>query len=202
MKLRFLILLLMTLFPSPEQSGTLLWTRTPATVGTSYTLLYDSVGVGGSANNVLESNFRYYSGLSRFVDATPRTIGKVAFKLSKAGTDISGFTFVARIWSMTGDSLNVQQAASVGVPGNNSWSETTVEFTFSSPFTTTGSTEYGIAIDRGGIDASSYITMYYTPISGGLPTIPPGYIASWWNSKNFPAEGTLFVPQMKIYTTP
>lgn len=171
-----------------------------ATVSSGYTLLYNSFFAGGSTVYVCYSNTYYYAGQGYFNDSA-RTIGKVAFKVTATGT-ISGKTYYARIWTQSGDNLATNVATSDGVTGVNAWSASEVEFVFSTPYTTTGSTNYTITIDAGSADSSNYIQAYYVA-TASAPTPPPGNLAyQFWNTGMYPTESTANEIQIKIYTTP
>lgn len=110
---------------------------------------------------------RYYAGQSQWNNASAQTICKRSFHLSGVVGNITGFTYVARIWTMTGGNLLANVATSVGITGNNSWNGL-VEFTFSTPYTTTGGVNYAMTIDHGGLDDSN-VVLVGKSASTGLP---------------------------------
>jgi hypothetical protein len=120
----------------------------------------------------------YYSGQGRWSNASARTINKIAFNLTKSAGSISAKTYSCKIWTMTGTyNLDVLQATSDGVTGDNGWSSTWVEFTFSTPFPTTGGVAYAFTLDIGGTDGSNYASLSY---SSSVSTFPGGN--DYWNS--------------------
>jgi hypothetical protein len=104
---------------------------------------------------------RYYTGTT-WTPSSNVSVSNVILKL-KAYADISIYTYVIRIWSLSGTSLNAEitNSPSVGVVGNPSWSDTEVKFAFATPVSLTASTQYAITIDRGsgGSDTTNYITV-------------------------------------------
>lgn len=102
----------------------------------------------------------YYGGQRQWSDASAHTIRRVSFLLGINSGSVSGFTYVAKLWTHVNTySLNEIKATSTGVVGDNNWSDTWVNFNFPAPFTTTGSTEYAFTLDRGGYDGSNAILM-------------------------------------------
>lgn len=109
----------------------------------------------------------YYTGQQDYDPGATFTGCKISAVLSASGT-ISGKTIVMKVWSQTGTALNAVLYTSASVTGNNSWSQTVVDFDFSStPISWSNGTLYSITIDFGGTDASNYVPMHYTA-SGGL----------------------------------
>lgn len=170
-----------------------------AVVSGGYTLLYNSITSGTDQwpFTYLATNERFYAGGLYFTDASARTIGKITIKMVKAAGSITGKTYTVRLWTLTGSALNSNVASSDGVTGSDSWSATEVDFIFSTPYTTTGSTNYGITIDAGTSDASNYAAAY-----NKTPQNIPGDLAWWSSSKSLDTSFNTYNLQMKIYTTP
>ncbi len=166
----------------------------------SYTLFSDNTGVGSFGNFEFgdASTDQYYVGQYGWSDGSPRTIGKVAIPLTKAAGDISGLTYVVKIWSDSSGALGSVLATSTGVAGSNSWSGTEVEFVFPTPYAASASTFYHFTCESGTSSGSNYASV------GFNSTFPPaGALARWSsagaNTVNF--IGT-FAMRFKIYTTP
>jgi len=170
-----------------------------AVVSGGYTLVYNSINTGtdqwpfGST----ATGERYYASQKDFSDASALAIGKVVFKLVKAAGSITGNTYRARIWTVTGNNLDTNVATSDGVTGSDFWSATEVDFIFSTPYTTTGSTNYTITIDSGADSASNYAAAY-----NRTPSAIPGSLAWHQASKVLNQEFSTYDLQMKIYTSP
>ncbi len=169
----------------------------PSSGAPTYTLLYDSVTAQTGGWPVGDVGNHTYAGVLQFTDSVSRTIGKVSVKLDKSAGSITGKTFRVKIWSMTGDALNAVLATSDAVTGSDAWSATLVDFVFSTPYTTTGSTNYGITIDMGGSDGSNYASGYNT-----TPSLIPGHLGFWNAAGSQINDFSDYDFQVKIYTTP
>lgn len=167
-----------------------------------YTLLESSLTtanawpIGDTANGATQD---IYAGQLNWSNASARNIGKVVIKMTKTAGSITGKTYTCRIWTMSGTTLGTNVASSTSVVGSDSWSATDVDFIFSSPYLTTGSTNYAFTIDSGDVtgDGSNYASAYFqnaTPIAGDL--------AYWDVSKANTAAFSGFNFGMAIYTTP
>lgn len=177
--------------------------------GGGYTLLYDSSTSGGSTVNSSNGNFTYYAGHTIFNDSS-RILGKISFRLTSVGT-ITSKSYVVKIWTVTGGAAQdcgTLLATSDAVTGA-SWSDVDVDFVFSSPYTTAGSTDYNFTVAEasGTADASNYITVHYRTISGASAPAPGNLGYSWWGPGTGSAGqfGTLqptLIACMKVYTTP
>jgi hypothetical protein len=123
-----------------------------------------------------------YQGQRDWSNASARNICQIDFMLSLGAGTITGLTFVARIWTMSGTSLDANVASSSGVSGSQGWSASWVSFAFSSPYTTTGGTNYGITIDDGGTSSgSNYAVVRKNSTTGGLA----GDYEKWNAAKSF-----------------
>lgn len=110
----------------------------------------------------------YYSGQRAWSNAAAKTICRLDFQLSLANGSLTGKTFTARIWTLTGTSLNVNVATSTGVVGSNGWSATWVQFDFPTPYLTTGGVSYGLTIDSGTPDAANNAALLKNTTDTGL----------------------------------
>ena len=89
------------------------------------------------------------------------SICKISVKLTKGAGDISGKTYVLKIYSMSGANLDSVLATSSGVTGSNSWDASYVDFTFSTPLSHTSGTGYSFALSSGDVDATNYASCFY-----------------------------------------
>jgi hypothetical protein len=88
---------------------------------------------------------------------TAVTMCKAAFSLYKVAGDISGKTYVVKVYSMTGCTLNTLLATSDGVTGVNGWFLTDVVFNFSTPVALSANTDYAIVVTTtGAADGANY----------------------------------------------
>jgi hypothetical protein len=142
--------------------------------------------IGTSAGNYYAGQYEWYD------DTTARCVCKVTFTLTAQGS-ITGKTYVARIWSLSGTSLDTQQGASTGVTGSNSWSATDVDFTFSTCVNISASTYYAITLDNGGDDDTNYVQ--FTHVDGSTLTGKTG----WWTSGKTISNDSANDPSMKIW---
>lgn len=172
----------------------------------TYTLLYNSDTTGGSTVNSSNGNFTYYAGHTLYNDSGNK-IGRISVRLTAVGT-ITGKTFVAKIWTTNGGQDCVSTVAtSDDVTGSNAWSDTLVDFTFSTPFTNSAATNYNItfAEKSGTADSSNYITVSYQSIAGAISPAPGNLGYSWWGpNSGSPGQFGTFQPTliacMKVYT--
>lgn len=174
--------------------------QTVTSGGGGYTLLESSITAGGGAWPIGDTatGAHNYAGQLNWSNASARTIGKVAFKLSKTAGSITGKTFTAKLWSLSGTTLSSALATSTGVTGDNAWANTTVEFIFPAPYTTTGATNYAFTIEMsGGFDASNYAEGYNV-----TPSTIAGELAWWENSLAINSSFSSYDIMIAIYTTP
>lgn len=115
--------------------------------------------------DITDSATYYYTG-HHFITGDDSTLCKATFYLTKAGTDISTKTFNAYLFSVDGSgNLNDNGtpdyiAISDNVTGSNDWSDTAVDFCFSSTGTLSTGTSYAVVVNMaGGVDASNYAEM-------------------------------------------
>ena len=172
----------------------------------SYTLLYDCITsvAAGTTRNCGESTTNYYNG-PVVTDTVSRAIGKITIRVSSVVGDVSGKSYVCRIWNQSSGNLTTVQATSAAVAGNNSWSDTAVDFVFS-PAVTVGAT-WAFAIDPNNAtaDGSNYIRTSWI-FSGAcvspFPSSSSGFTV--WNSTGGGVDGGGATNKMvsNIYTSP
>ncbi len=138
-------------------------------------------GTAGATLTCGTTEYKWYSGATAgdsnegisYADATAYYVGmqwtapanlqicKLTFRVSYETGDISAKTYVAQVWSNSSGNLGTSLGTSAGVAGNNSWSGTWVEFTFSTPVSVTSGTVYHLTIVNGASDASNYAHGWY-----------------------------------------
>lgn len=184
--------------PAPAQWGAILSSRRSSAA--SYTLIYDSVNAGFTSSiNFGASVNNPYAGLYAFNDVA-RTIGKVTVVLNSVGT-ITGKTLNLRIYSTNGSYDLVSVVGTSDNVTGGSWSNTSVDFVFSTPCSLSASTNYCFAVDLNGTDGSNYAQMVYiTTALAASP--PPGNLGYWYAGGLYITTYGTLSPQMKIYTTP
>jgi hypothetical protein len=106
-------------------------------------------------------------------------ICSVTFRLTKTGGSITGKTYRARIYSLSGTALSASPlAVSDAVTGSDSWSATDVAFTFSTPYSVSSTTDYAITISISGWPTSDYDgTNYATAVFGA--NCGAGHMSQW-----------------------
>jgi len=172
-------------------TGTVLMTSTNSA---AVTLLESSITSGGGAHQFGSAAAKYYAANAHWTNASPRTVKKVVFRLNKIAGTIVGKNYTARIWTMTGDDLTTEVGTSDAVAGSDGWSNTDVEFTFSTPVSLSAATEYAFTVDAGVSDASNY--------AGGLNTTPktiPGWLTWQRNTLLINSASTNYNLMMAIY---
>lgn len=104
--------------------------------------------------NTTDSTFQ---GQNEWTDSgVSRTICKLGFEITFIEGTVSGKTYTAYIYTLTGTTLNAIQATSNGLTGITTTGWNTL--TFPTPFATGGaSTPYGLAIKVDSVDASNYV---------------------------------------------
>lgn len=96
------------------------------------------------------------TGQSQWTDGgTPRTICKLAFEITSIDGTVTGKTYNAFIYTMTGGNLNALQATSDNVSGPVAagW----LVFPFATPFLTSASVEYALIFGPTAPDASNLV---------------------------------------------
>lgn len=173
----------------------------PAPAG--YTLVYNATNTGSAnENNFGNATDSYYTGALYYNDSTVRTIGKIGFRVAKKTGSITSKTFTVRLWNMSGSSLNTQLAATSGITGDDSWTNTSiVDFIFASPYTISTGVNYAITIDAGGTDGSNYATGYFNG-TGSFPSPMPADRGFWRSDKTLYASNSGYNTEMKLYTSP
>lgn len=178
------------------------WNGTSISTGggaPTYTLIYDSVVAGGTAQEVGNTSIYRYGANTTFVDTVDRAVSKLAARVTKAAGDISGKTYYFKIWSLSGSSLGSILATSAGITGNNSWSNTVVEDTIS--YTIPASTTVAITFDCGGVDGSNYLQMYFIDKASASAPFPAS-LATFGNTGSETYNFSAYNMQMKLYVSP
>ena len=140
------------------------------------------VSAAGTVNSygVCETPYVYYAGQAQWSPASGTvSICKVSFTLSLGLGSVTGYTYYAKIWSMDGTSLDTVLGTSTGVKGSNAWSDTDVEFTFSSPVSCSAGTDYAITVDHGETENG----LNYIRINRNGANTLNGYVAHWEKGK-------------------
>lgn len=129
---------------------------------------------------VSRTSATYYAGQGQWSPASGTvSVCQVSFTLVLAAGSVTGYTYYAKIWSMDGTSLDTVLGTSTGVTGSDAWSDTDVEFTFSSPVSCSAGTDYAITLDHGETeDGTNYIKIN----RNGADTLN-GYVAYWGTDK-------------------
>lgn len=172
------------------------------TSSASYTLVYDCYTASNFNTDIGVSTSEKYIG-TFYNDASARNLSKITFKMTKGGGSITGKTYKARLWSLSGTALDTELAVSSGVSGDDVWNATSVDFIFVSPFTTTGGTAYAITIsEEGSADATNFAYVAYNS-TGGMPSPPSGAGRGIWrDDKSRFANNDNFAVEMKAYVSP
>jgi hypothetical protein len=119
-------------------------------------------------------------------DYPDNPICKVIAKISKTAGDISGKTFVLRVWTDDSRDLGTNVCSSGGITGNNSWSATSLEIDLTnctgascsaSGCSLSASTNYHFTMDMGETDDSNYASFVRTGSSTGVGNVQ-GYTAA------------------------
>jgi hypothetical protein len=115
--------------------------------------------------------------------------------LSKESGSISSKTYNVRIYSQSGKNLNAVLASSSDVTGSNSWSTTTVDFTFTTSYAVSTGTNYAFVIDANSADDTNYAKLHddsVTAVAGGF--------ATWGSGKVILEDfADTYNPAIKIY---
>jgi len=109
-------------------------------------VLYDETGGAIAGDTDINDNSTLFYLGHTYNEGTARAICSVSAVLSYKAGDITGKSFHAALFSKSGNDLNVELATSDPISGNNSWSTTTVDFPFSTPYELASSTDYAIVI--------------------------------------------------------
>jgi hypothetical protein len=141
----------------------------------------------------------YYRGWIFLDAAAAHNICRMDINLTWKAGDISGYTYYAQVWSLTGDDLNAQQGSdSAGVTGNNGWSDTSVTFTWGTSITLAQNTSYAIVFTRKGWNNSNYAA-----IMQDLDANTMNYCsgtARWASAKNRTAITAIADPKGTLYS--
>ena len=144
------------------------------------TSLWSCTNYSGTSTSQ-RTDSEHYNGLI-FTVSSPSTVCKVKFVVNATGT-ISGYSYTARIWSLSTLTLNAELDVSDSITGNNSWSSSDVEFTFSSPVSLSAGT-YAVTFDTGTYDVNNYISIHYGNICTGA------HLAKWKVDKSIADDFT------------
>jgi|GEM_PF-3728434 len=111
------------------------------------------------------------AGQGDWTEAAPHTICGADVMLSLGGGDISAKTYRVKIYAEAGSrTLGALLATSDPVTGNNSWSSTVVQFTFSTPYVTTGSTEYHFTVEADQApDGVNFANLHRSSTTSSIP---------------------------------
>jgi len=131
--------------------------------GTSCTS-YESQTTSSNSSHVGDSTDNWYGGQTYKAPANI-SVCKVILELKAAG-DPAGdnYTYKVYIYDLDGTSLDTLQGSSDAVDANNSWSDDTQEFDFSTSVSLTSGTLYGIVLaraDGGGADSTDYVKIRF-----------------------------------------
>lgn len=97
------------------------------------------------------------------------TVCKVTCVVTATGT-ISGNTYKCEIWTYTAPNMATLVQASSGVAGNDSWSSSSVDFTFSGAALSSG-TQYAIVLTKNSAPDNMNYLRFVLTASGGLTGI-------------------------------
>lgn len=91
-------------------------------------------------------------------DTVDRNICKLGFYLTKVSGDISGTTFMAAVYNVSGANLGTQIGSdSNAIAGNNSWSATWVRFPFASAVTVLANTTVSLVLKASAYSGNSVV---------------------------------------------
>ncbi len=99
-----------------------------------------------------------------YTPSTTKQLCKVGFKLKTGTGDVSGKTYTAYVYTLSGTTLSsvISDGTSAGVSGSViTGTAATVIFTFSGNPTLSSGTTYAIVVTPGSTDASNYCLGYY-----------------------------------------
>lgn len=202
-----LAILLMTVLDSRGQIGI---TGNAAFVGAAG---FSAASGGGScpssptvAQNVYNANQacgltdgigHYRTGLIGYTNAATINICGADFLMTYVAGDISGKTFKAYVYSLSGNNLDTLLAtSSTTISGNNSWSHTTNHFEFSTPAIVSPGTRVAVFVQptQAG-DNSNYarIDVQDTDV------LTPGNLATWNSTGGIELNATTNDPWVNIY---
>lgn len=138
----------------------------------------------------------YYVGQWSYDPGSDISICKITLILKSAGT-ISGNNYTVDIYTLGGgtpSALDTLLGSSEAVAGNNSWDNTSVDFSFSSAVAASSGTNYAIVLRSSGAASDTNTVGVSHSDAGGLT----GYRGSWNSSKTGTGWGTDDV-RMTIY---
>lgn len=132
--------------------------------GTTCTV-YESQTVHSNHTHIGELSDAWYVG-EVYVAPANIDVCKLVFllDLSAGSPETQGYSYVAEIYTLSGQSLDISQGTSSPVAADDDWSDTEVQFDFSSSVPLTATVKYGVIVRRseGSADASNYISTSYT----------------------------------------
>lgn len=132
-----------------------------------------------------------------FQDTVERKICRVTFYLDRASGTIDGYTYTAKIWSLSSNNLSavITNGTSTNSPnGDQLWNDSAVHFTFDNP-TLSANTKYGITIQQNTISSANYI--YGNFVDGSTSSVISTILHA--NSSGTTTERTDKEPTIGIY---
>lgn len=135
--------------------------------GCSTTFATNNLAVGAPTGDELvgSSAANYFGGQIAYDPGSTISPCKMSATLSAVGI-ISGKSYTMQKWTYSDPNMATLVATSEPVTGNDSWSLTTVDFTFATGTMTNGS-PYCIVLSCGSSDGSNYVRWHHSS-SGGL----------------------------------
>jgi hypothetical protein len=171
------LLLLAVIFTVSADRRRLLGVRNVAAASCNTVHEQNSSGNSGSYN-IGSVDANYYAGQTVWDPAASISVCRLDFNLTKSAGSITGFSYAAQIYTLSGTALNTLLATSDSVTGSDAWSATTVTFSFSSPPALSSGTQYALVVTRNGFDGSNYAVVNQTA-AGGMS----GSAAIWDSTK-------------------
>lgn len=126
-----------------------------ASSGCPTTATYAWTGTGTSWN-LGSSTSNYSFGIFGWSPASSGSICRVKFTLTKVSGSITGKTYVAQVYTQSGNNQGSLVGQSDGVTGSDAWSLTSVTFEFSSTASVASGTSYIVSVTGNSGDASNY----------------------------------------------
>jgi hypothetical protein len=129
---------------------------------------------------------QYFVGTTYKHASTNITVCKIGFLMKIGGGDISGKTFLCKIWTPSANAVHAVDTSGTALATSNGVSGSTItssaaeiDFTFSTPYTLTADTYYIITVDAGGADDTNYAMVM---IQDSNAWTPKGEGAAWTSS--------------------
>ena len=140
--------------------------------GNSWTIHQQNTSTITGTIQIAHAANTYYAGQGSWLSGSNITLVAVDAILTAVGT-INSKTYQCEIWTDS-TSLVALVGASDGVTGNNSWSETSQRFVFSTPVSIVSGTSYAIVFTPNtAVDGANYARLSHTAAGGlsGLQSI-------------------------------